>query len=271
MEISFIEILKQPFLQNAILAGAIVGILTALIGTFIILRKLSFIGAGISHSSFGGIALGILLGVNPFLTALIFCILTGFLIAFTSRNFNITEDSSVGIYFPAMMSLGIILLSFVKGYTPNLLSYLFGDILLVNKSDLLLSFISLFIVIGFIAIFYRELIYITFDYEFSEIMGINVKLFDYIFISLISLVIVVSIKIVGIILVSALIVIPPISALKFSKNYISFLILSASIGVFSTIGGIILSFYLDIPPGAVIVLFSTLILFLILIFKKIKN
>jgi zinc transport system permease protein len=269
--ISFLELLKQPFLQNALIAGAIVGIITAIIGTFIILRRLSFIGAGISHSAFGGIALGILIGVDPFFSALIFCILTGFLIAFTSRNFNITEDSSVGIYFPAMMSLGIILLSFVKGYTPNLLSYLFGDILLVNKSDLFLAGISVMIIVSFISVFYRELIYITFDYEFSQIMGIPVKLFDYVFISLVSLVIVVSIKIVGIILVSALIVIPPITALKFSKNYLIFLLLSASIGIISTIGGIIISFYLNVPPGATIVLFTTSILFIALFYNKMKN
>ncbi len=265
-----IEVLKLPFFQNAIIAGIIVGIITAVLGTFVILRKMSFIGTGIAHSAFGGVALGILIGVDPFLSALIFCIFTGFLIAFTSRNFNISEDSAVGVFFPAMMSLGIILLAFVKGYSPNLLSYLFGDILLVSKSDLIISFIVFIIIILFILVFYRELTYITFDSEFSKVMGIPVEIYDYLFISLISLAVVVSIKIVGIILVSALIVIPPLAALKFSRNYIAYIIYSVIAGIISTIGGIILSYYLNIPPGATIVIFATFIFILSLIMYSIR-
>ena len=268
---NLIELIKLPFFQNAIIAGIIVGTLTAILGTFIVLRRMSFIGTGIAHSAFGGVALGILIGIDPFISALIFCILTGFLIAFTSRKFNISEDSAVGVFFPAMMSVGIILLALVKGYSPNLLSYLFGDILLVNKTDILLSIASFIIIIIFILIFCREMIYITFDSEFSKVIGIPVEIYDYIFISLVSLGIVISIKIVGIILVSALIVIPALTALKFSKNYFSYIIISISLGIFSTIGGIILSYYLNMPPGATIVLFATILFIFSLIISIIRK
>ncbi len=266
-----IDLLKLPFFQNAIIAGVIVGILTAVLGTFVVLRRMSFIGTGIAHSAFGGVALGILIGIDPFVSALTFCIFTGFLIAFTSRKFNISEDSAVGVFFPAMMSLGIILLAFVKGYSPNLLSYLFGDILLVSKTDIIISLIVFFIVIIFISVFYREMTYITFDSEFSKVIGIPVEIYDYFFISLISLAVVISIKIVGIILVSALLVIPPLSALKFSRNYIAYIILSVSVGIIVNIGGVIVSYYLNMPPGATIVIFATLIFLLSLFAYTLKS
>ncbi len=261
------EVFALAFMKRAILGGIIVGVIASISGLFVVLRRMSFLGTGVAHSVLGGIAIGFLFSISPSITAIIVGILTGFLISLSTKKLKITEDSSIGIFFPLMMAVGIIILSFIKGYTPNLLSYLFGDILLVNWNDILLGGISLLIVIIFILTFYKELLLITFDEESSKILGVNVELIDYMFLSLVALSIVVSIKIVGIILVSSMIVVPAVSALKLSNSFGSAIFLSLFFGVFSSVGGIIASYFLDIPSGPTIVVFSFILLLISLLIK----
>lgn len=262
------EFISLPFVQTALLAGVLVGLMAALVGSFVILRNLSFIGAGIAHSSFGGVVLGLLVGVNPLITALVFSAATGIAIAAFSSRYEINEDSAVGVFFPFTMALGIILLGFVKGYTPDVMGYLFGDILLVSKEDVIFAFISFLVVIIFFLLFFRALVYITFDEEGAKISGVKVRMINYLFLAIIALVVVMAIKIVGIILLSGMIVIPPLISLQFSKNMTGYISLSTLIGAVAVILGLYLSFLFDLPSGATIVSFEFLLLLVALLIKR---
>ncbi len=254
------EIFSLPFMRNALLAGLAVSVAAALIGSFVVARRMAFIGAGIAHSSFAGVVIGFLLGINPLISAGIFASLTGLSIGFLSRNYKIEEESAVGVFFPFSMALGIILLGFVKGFTPDIMGYLFGDVLLVGKTEILLSFLTMGLVIVFFLMFFREMVYSTFDEETSRVLGIKVALVYYLFLFLSSVTIVVSIKVVGIILLSGLLVIPPLAALQFAKNMKSYVILSVLFGILSSVGGLFLSYWLNLPSGATIISVSFLLL-----------
>ncbi|HPB56824.1 MAG TPA: metal ABC transporter permease, partial [Candidatus Aminicenantes bacterium] len=166
------------------------------------------------------------------------------------------------------MALGIAVLSKIEGYTPNLLSYLFGNILLVESRDILFAGGTLLLILLLLGLFYREWTALTFDAETAEATGIPVARMDALFLSLLAFVVVVSIKVVGIVLVSALLVTPPLTALKLSKSFSSLLLFSALAGALSTLAGIFLSYYINIPSGAAIVLFSTLLFFAVSLIKR---
>ena len=261
------DILTYTFMQRALVAGTIIGVLCAIIGVYAVLKGLSFMGAGISHSSFGGVALGLLLGVNPIFTAVIFCLLTGWGIGLISRKSNVKEDTAIGIFFASTMALGILFIGLFKGYNVDLFGYLFGSILAVTEQDLwitLLMGMGVAIVIG---LFFKELLFITFDPEMAEVSGVPAEKLYFLLITLIALVVVISIKIVGIILVSALIVTPAASAYQLSENFRKMMILAVCFGVLSTVGGLFLSYWINTASGATIVLLATLIFFLSALFS----
>ena len=190
------------------------------------------------------------------------------MIGLSVRRLSLSEDSAVGLFFPATMALGIAVLSKIEGYTPNLLSYLFGNILLVESRDILFAGGTLLLILLLLGLFYREWTALTFDAETAEATGIPVARMDALFLSLLAFVVVVSIKVVGIVLVSALLVTPPLTALKLSKSFSSLLLFSALAGALSTLAGIFLSYYINIPSGAAIVLFSTLLFFAVSLIKR---
>ena len=263
-----VELLRMAFFQKALVAGLLIGIAASLVGAFVVLRRLSSIGSGISHSAFGGVAIGLVMGINPYGSALIFAITVGLMIGLSVRRLSLSEDSAVGLFFPATMALGIAVLSKIEGYTPNLLSYLFGNILLVESRDILFAGGTLLLILLLLGLFYREWTALTFDAETAEATGIPVARMDALFLSLLAFVVVVSIKVVGIVLVSALLVTPPLTALKLSKSFSSLLLFSALAGALSTLAGIFLSYYINIPSGAAIVLFSTLLFFAVSLIKR---
>ena len=261
------ELFEYAFMQRAFFASLIVGILCSVIGVYIVLRGMSFIGAGIAHASFGGVALGYILGLNPLVSAMGFSIATALTIGSVSRRSDIKEDTAVGIFFSATMAFGILCIGMAKGYNVDLLGYLFGSILAVSQSDLILISITALIVMPIIFMFFKELKFVSFDPEVAQIMGLPVKRLYYLLLVLTAMVIVASMKIVGIVLVSALIITPPASAYQFCEDFKKMMILSVIFGVFSCIGGLILSFYLDTASGATIVMLSTLIFFLSALFS----
>ncbi len=265
------EILKLPFMAHALIAGVMVSVAAALIGSFVVVRKMTFIGAGIAHSSFAGVVLGLLLGIDPLLAAAGFATATGVSVGFLSRNYDIEEESAVGVFFPFSMALGIILLGFVKGFTPNVMGYLFGDIIMVGRVEIILSSLVLVLTLFFFLLFFRELVSCSFDEETSKVLGINVGLVYYLFLLLTSLTIVVSIKVVGIILLSGLLVIPPLIALQFARNMKVYVLLSVVFALISSVGGLFLSYYLNLPSGATIISLGFLLLILSGIIKQILN
>ncbi len=263
-----IEILGSPFMQRAFVAGLLVSLLTGIISSFIVLRKMSFVGAGIAHAAFGGVAIGFLVGVSPLIMAAVYAVLVAFGIDFTSRRGKISEDVSIGIFFSVSMALGVALVSLSRAYNVDLFGYLFGNILAITRNDIVLTAVLFVIVTGAMIFFLREFFLITYNEELALVSGIRVRALNVLFLVAVAVSIVISIRIVGIILVSALLVIPGATARLFAKGLLSMILLSCVVGAVSVIAGLFLSYQYDIAPGACIVLTAAVIFFVPLFLKK---
>lgn len=261
------EIFQYEFMRNAFAAGIMIGIITGMLSFFIYHKKLSFIGVGISHIAFGGLALGVLLNIPPYITAVIFSTGSAFSIAKLGNSNKNSEDSAIGAMFSFSMALGIIFLSLKKGYTNDITGYLFGDILAVTYTDMIVLLIIMVLVIAFVYLFLKEFILSVFDYGYGVVIKYPVKFFYYFLIVMISIVIVVSLKAVGVILIEGLIVIPGAAANNLFKGYKKQILFSVIISVVSILAGLIIADKLDLPSGAVIisVLFAV---YLLSLFKK---
>jgi zinc transport system permease protein len=209
---------------------------------------------GISHAAFGGVAIGLVIGINPILTAGFFCVLVAVGIGWFSRKGYLHEDTVIGILFATAMAFGVLLVSIADVYNLDLMSYLFGSILAMNWVDIIVLAVLGALVISFLALFFKELLFFSFDEETATASGLPIRLVYYGLLIAIALTIVVSIKLVGIILVSALLVIPGATGVQLSKNYRGVLAISLLTGVVSVVLGLYLSFWFDIPSGATIVL-----------------
>lgn len=251
------DVLAYSYMQRALLAAFLIGGVCAVIGVYVVLKGLSFIGAGISHASFGGVAIGVALGVNPVVTAIVFCQLVALAIGYVSRRGNIKEDTAVGIFFASTMALGVLLVGLMRGYQVDLMGYLFGSIISVTRQDLWTMLIVSALVLVLVAVFYKDLLFVVFDSEMAHVTGLPADRLFQLLLSIMALIIVTSIKVVGIVLVSALIVIPPAAALQLTESFHKAMALSALIGVGSCVIGLFVSDYLGVSPGAAIVLLAT--------------
>jgi ABC-type Mn2+/Zn2+ transport system permease subunit len=255
------EILGYHFMQRALFAGTLIGIVCAVIGTYIVLKGLSFIGAGIAHASFGGVALGFALKINPVLTAVFFCLGTAWGIGLVTRKGRVKEDTAVGIFFASTMAFGILLIGLMKGYSVDLFGYLFGSILAVSQNDVWIILGLSATVLLLVLLFFKELLFVTFDAEMAAVTGVPAAKIYFLLVSLMALTVVLSIKVVGIVLVSALLVTPAAAAYQLTENFRRMMALSALIGVCSAVGGLLLAYELKTAAGATIVLLATLIFF----------
>jgi zinc transport system permease protein len=262
------EALASPFMQKALVAGVLVSLLTGLISTFVVLRKMSFVGAGISHAAFGGVAIGFYAGFNPLLAAVVYTVIVAIGIETTAKKGRISEDVSIGIFYSISMAIGIALVSLSESYNIDLFGYLFGNILAISRDEIILTLITSTVVIAIIIFFLKELFLITYNEELARVSGIRVNFLNILFLVALSVSIVVSIRIVGIIMVSALLVIPGATARLFAKGLRSMIAISCTAGLASVIAGLFLSYQYDIAPGAGIVLTSAAIFFISLILKK---
>ncbi len=255
-------------MQKAFIVGIIVSLLSGIVSVFVVLRKMSFIGAGISHAAFGGVAIGFFTGINPVITAIIYAIAVALGIELVSRKAKVPEDASIGIFFASSIALGIVLISLSKEYTVDLFGYLFGNILAITDGEVLLSLLVAAVVISVILLFLKEIFITTYNEEIARVSGISVRAVNTMFLIVLSVSIVICIKIVGIILVSALLVIPGATAQLFARNLYFMIAVSCGIAVISTVFGLILSYEFDIAPGGSIVLTATAIFLLALLVKK---
>ncbi|BER92767.1 MAG: zinc transport system permease protein [Candidatus Atribacteria bacterium] len=257
------EFLQFSFMQKALLAGIIVGSLSAFLGVFVVLQNLAFLGTGIAHAAFAGIAIGYLLGVNPIAFTYFFCVIAGLGIAILAQSQKIREDTAVGIMFSSSMALGIFVVSFFKVSNTDLFGYLFGNILAVTRQDLIFSTIVAIFSIFTVLFYLKEITASILDFEMATVIGIPAVGYKYFLVALISLCIAISIRIAGIILVSALLVIPGATALQVSKTLKRALTLSTIIGAGTSLAGLSISYYLNSPPGSTIVLFAGCLFLLI--------
>lgn len=249
-----IELLHYEFMRNAFFAAVLVGIACGIVGAFVVIKKIVFISGGITHAAFGGIGLGYLLNINPVLTAIPFSLFSAIAIGILSKKTKISEDSAIGIIWSVGMALGILFITLSPGYVPDLFGYLFGSILTVPTSDIIMMLVLDIIIIVTVLLLYKELQALCFDEEFSMIVGVPTKILYLILLCLVALSIIVLIRVVGIILVIALLTIPATIAKQFTSSLKKLIVLSTLTAVVSTIIGLWLSYIFDLPSGATIVL-----------------
>jgi zinc transport system permease protein len=250
----FDEMIHQAFFQRALVGGLLVVVMLSLLSFFIVLRKISFAGAGISHSALGGVAIGIALGVSPTITATVFCAAVALAVGFISRRGRIGEDAAIGITLSGTMALGIVLIALSGGYVASLFSFLFGSILAISRTDIYVIAVYCAAIVGLVLVFFRPLVCASFDEELARTSGVPAAFLNYLLLVLIALAIVASMKLVGIILVSAMLVLPAATAYQLARTYKRILALSLASGIVSLLAGLVLSYRFDIPSGATIVL-----------------
>ncbi len=256
------EWLAPGFMQNAVLGGLLVSLICGLLSVFIVLRRMAFVGAGISHAAFGGVALGFLLQIDPFWTGLLFSIFIAFLIEWVQTRGKVEEDTAIGIFFAAAMALGVLFLHFSRTYNADIFGVLFGNILAIGSQQLWQVAGMAAITMVFLCLFYKELVFLSFDEEMAWVCGVPVTAVRYVFLAILALVIIVAIYLVGIVLVSALLVIPAATARNLTRHLRAMLLVSTALALGTTLAGLEMSYQLDLPPGATIVMLLAGLFFL---------
>ena len=256
------ELLEYKFILNSLLAGIFASISCGIIGTYIVTRRMVFLSGGITHSSFGGIGIGYYFGFNPIISAAIFGVLSALGVEYISKRSDIREDSVIGILWSFGMAVGIMFVFLTPGYVPNLMSYLFGSILTVSTLDIMLMLGLSIILILVFTLFYRIILFISYDQEFAKTHNIAVSFINYVLIGLVALTIVLNIKVVGIILVISLLTIPQSTANLFTENFKNIIVVSIIIGLIGAFLGLVITFKINIPSGAAII-FSLVVIFLL--------
>jgi ABC-type Mn2+/Zn2+ transport system permease subunit len=249
------------FMQRALIVAVIVGALCSTIGTYVVLRKLSFIGDGIAHASFAGIVIAYLRGLDYYVGAGIVAVLTALGIGYVNRRGKVALDTAIGVLFTGAFALGVFLMSRQSHYSVDLEGFLFGNILSVSRGDLLLIAALASIVVFSLVLLYRPLLYTSFDPVVAEASGINVAFVDYALLVLLALTIIISLESVGIVLVAALLVTPAAAAYQLTRRFTRMLVLSGCIGTACSVLGLYLSYYLNAGSGATIVLLVTVVFF----------
>lgn len=258
------------FMRNAFMAGIVVSVLCPIIGLFIVLRRNSMIGDTLSHSSFAGVAIGLVFGVNPIISAFLFTTICAVIIEFLRGYYKKYAELVMSIVLTLSLGIAIILISTGKA-NANVNSYLFGSILTVSKSDLLIIATAGIICLLILKVIYNKLIYITFDEEGAKTAGINVKFINYLFTILVGATISLSIRIMGILVISSIIVVPVATSMQLKKNFNKTLILSVLFGLIDILLGLVLSYYFNSAPGGTIALTSVIVLVITLLLKRNDN
>jgi zinc transport system permease protein len=247
------DVLSLPFMQRALIAGVIVGALASYYGVFVVQRRLSFLGVGLSHAAFGGVALGLLVGVNPLWTALPFTVAVALGITAITHRSTVSGDTAIGVFFAASIALGVVLLTFKQSYTTDAFTYLFGSILAVRPVDLwILGGIAL--LAGSTLPLWGRWAYATFDRNLARADGVPVDRDDYVLSMLLAVTIVAAVKVVGIVLAAAFFVVPAAAARLLSTTFPQMTILAVVLGTATAVGGLLGSYAFDLPSGAVIIL-----------------
>jgi len=256
------QLLEYGFFRNALAAALLMSVTTALIGTYIVSRRMVFISGGITHASFGGVGIGYFLGYPPLAGATVFAILTALLTENLTHRKKIRNDSVIAIMWSLGMAIGIIFVALTPGYAPNLMSYLFGSIITVTNTDLwFMGALTLVVLLVFLFM-YRAILYVSFDEQFARTRGLPVMLINYLMIVLTALTIVLSIRVAGIILVLSLLTIPQNTANLFTSQFKKIILGSVLFGFTGAFSGLLAAYWLNIPSGATII-FCLVVIYLL--------
>ena len=248
------DLLQYAFFQNALLGSLLTAIACGIVGTYIVSRRLVFITGGITHTSFGGLGIGFYAGVNPILTALIFSVMSAFGVEWVSRKQGIREDSAIAGFWSLGMALGVIFIFLTPGFAPNLSAYLFGNILTISYTDILWIGVLATVLIIFFLLFHRVILYVANDYDTAVTQRQPVKLVEYTMMFFTPVTIVLSIRLVGIMLLMSMVTIPQITINLFTSNFNKIILGSVVLGFLGCLAGLILSYFLNVPSGAFIIL-----------------
>jgi len=252
-----LEVLGFEFFRNALLAGVFASIACGIIGTYVVVRRMVSVSGGISHAAFGGVGLGYYLGIDPLLGATVFTVATALGMGVLEIRARQQMDTIIGAVWAAGMALGILFVYLTPGFAPDLFSYLFGNILLVPQGDVLLMAVLVAIIVAIVGLFYLEFQAVTFDPDYARVMNLPVERLSLLLLVLVALTVVMLIRVVGIILVIALLTIPAAISRLYTGRVWSMMLLAIGLGALFTLIGIGLSYVLNVPSGATIILVST--------------
>ena len=254
-----IELLNYTFFQHALLGSLFASIACGIIGTYIVTRRLVLISGGITHASFGGIGIGLYTGISPILSAAIFSVISAFGVEWLSKRKDMRQDSAIAVFWTFGMAIGIIFSFLSPGFAPDLSAFLFGNILTITMADIwMLAGLSV-LLIAFFACFLDPIIYIAFDREYARSQRIPVTFFEYVLMMFIALTIVACLRMIGIVLVISLLTLPQMTANLFTHSFKRIIWLSIAIGYIGCLGGLFLSYQMQVPSGAAIIFFSILV------------
>lgn len=266
-----LEALQYDFIRNALLAGLLAAVACGIIGVYVVVKRIVFISGGIAHASFGGIGLGYLVGISPVLGAMLFALASALGIGVVTRKKKMTEDTAIGILWAMGMALGVIFIGRAPGYAPDLFSYLFGNILTVPSSDLILMLVLDAIILITVIALFKEFLAVSFDEEFGTVVGVPVGVLYVLLLCMIALTVVVLIRVVGIILVIALLTIPAALARQITHDIGKMMILAVFFGAAIAFGGLWLSYESDLASGATIVILGGTVLLLSFGISRFRN
>lgn len=266
-----LDIFNYEFIWKALFAGSMIGASCAILGVFLVMRHMSLLGDGLAHSSFAGIAAGLLLNVYPIFAALGFAGIAAIIVQALVDRKKIYGDSAIAVVLAFGMSLALILVGLAGGFNTGLFSYLFGSILTLEWRDVYIILTITIITLVFVMSFYRSLLFTTFSREIAKVRNIKTTLLSYAFVVLVAFTVVIAIRAVGILLVSSLLVLPALISLEVSKSFKGTILYSLVFSILSIWLGVIFSYYVDIPTGATIVMILCIVYFVSLSLEKIKK
>ena len=265
---SIVDALQYGFMQRALLAGLLVSIACGVIGTYVVIKRVVFISGGIAHTAYGGIGLGYFLGISPTLGAVVFSLLAAFGMGAVQRKTRQRADTVIGAMWAIGMAVGIIFIDLTPGYKADLMSYLFGSILAVPQGDLVMMVVLNLVIVLMVAMFYKELLAISFDEDFATVENIPVNWMNMILLGMIALTVVMLMRVVGLIMVIALLTLPAAISAQFVRQMKSMMVLSSLLGMVFTTLGLFLSYFFNLTSGATIILVAGVAYLLSLLWKN---
>ncbi|SVA81905.1 uncharacterized protein METZ01_LOCUS134759 [marine metagenome] len=267
----FINPFEYSFMIRALVISVCVGVMCPLLGVYVVNRGLGFMGDAMAHSVLPGMVLAFILGVSPFLGAIPTGIAVALAIGYLGKNFRVSEDTSIGILFAALFSIGLVMISLSKGLSVRVEDILLGQILGVSNTDVVITFSLAVLVLIIIAALHRQLVFTSFDPLGATVIGLPTRVLDYLLLGSLSVVIVVSLQAVGIVLVVAMLITPAAAGALIARRFTRVMASSVVIGVFSAVSGLYLAYHLDIPSGPSMTLVATAIFVLAVIYNQIRS
>ncbi len=265
-----LEILSYPFMQRALIGGLLVGFLASYYGPIIVQRNMAFLGSGLAHAAFGGVALGIMLRVEPLYVAVPYTVAIAIAMTWASTRTRLSNDTIIGVFFAASMAVGMVLLALAPGYGGDPMAFLFGDLLSVTRTDLAAAAVVALLSLATLPLWSRWA-YATFDRQLAQADRLSVRRDDYILSICLALTVVVAIKVVGIVLVSAFLVLPAAIARLFAHSFAQMTLLSMAVGMSTVAVALLASYPLDLPSSPVVILLQTIIFFIALLVQRRKS